>query len=127
MIADIFNFLHLIFVFIPVIIYFVPVEYLKSIFKYILLIFILTPIHWKFFEDRCIFTIFTNKFSNTNNTVSPSGFSEGYMKWFYKPIAELLGLTWDSKGISKVVNLHYVVNFVLLWYYLFYVGGKELI
>lgn len=127
MIADILNFLHLIFVFIPVIIYFVPVKYLKSIFKYILLIFILTPIHWEFFEDQCIFTIFTNKFDNSINTVTASGFSEGYMKWFYKPITELLGLRWDSKGISKVVNLHYVINFVLLWYYLFFVGGYELI
>ena len=127
MIADILNFLHLIFVFIPVIIYFLPIKYLRSIFKYILLIFILTPIHWVFFEDQCIFTMFTKKFEDSNNTVTTSGFSEGYMSWFYKPITELLGLGWDDKGISKVVNLHYVINFILLWYYLFFVGGYELI
>jgi hypothetical protein len=127
MISNILNFLHLVFIFIPVIIYFLPVKYLRSIFKYILLIFILTPIHWVFFEDQCIFTIFTKKFDKSDNTVTSSGFSEGYMEWFYKPITELLGLNWNKKGISKVVNLHYVINFILLWYYLFYVGGCELI
>lgn len=125
MISDILNFVHLIFVFIPVIIYFVPVKYLKSIFKYILLIFMITPLHWIFFDDQCIFTMFTKKVDGS--TENPKSFSEDYMGWFYKPIADSIGWSWDETGISKTVNLHYIINLILLWYYLFFVGGSELI
>ena len=127
MISEFLNLIHLIFVFIPVIIYFIPVIYLKTIFKYILLIFVLTPLHWAFFDDQCVLTMFTKHFNNRMNTGTSSSFSEVYMKWLYKPITNLLGWNWDEEGISKVVNLHSIVNFILLWIYLFFVGGCELI
>ena len=96
MIADILNFVHLIFVFIPVIIYFVPAKYLKSIFKYILLIFMITPLHWIFFDDQCIFTMFTKTVDRS--TENPASFSEDYMGWFYKPIADSIG--WSRDAVS---------------------------
>jgi hypothetical protein len=127
MISTILSLIHLVFIFIPVIIYFLPVKYLRSIFKYILLIFILIPLHWEFLDNNCGLTLLTNYFDNLNNVETNSRFSEKYMKWLYKPIMNLLGWEWNNKGISKMVNLHFAVNFLLLWYYLFFVAGCELI
>jgi hypothetical protein len=127
MISEILNLIHIIFVFTPIIIYFLPVNYIKSIFKYIFLIFILVPLHWEFFEDQCSLTILTKSFNNLKNTETSSSFSEVYMKWLYKPIMNILGWEWNDDGIAKMVNLHFAINFILLWYYLFFVAGCELI
>lgn len=127
MIADILNFAHAVLLFLPVIIYFLPLEWFKSIFKWGFLVLILIPIHWVFFDNQCSFTLFTKSFNKDENKEQTRGFSETYLDWFYKPIVKVLGWDWDEKGIDKVVNLHWGINFVLLWYYLFFVGKQQLI
>ena len=39
----------------------------------------------------------------------------------------LLGWEWDEEGLNKIVNLHWgiIINFILIWYYLFYIGKIE--
>lgn len=39
----------------------------------------------------------------------------------------IIGWKWDSEGLDKMVNLHWGINFILLWYFLFYIGKDKLI
>ena len=121
------NLLHFIFLFFPIIIYFLPLSIVKPIFKWAFLVLILTPIHWVFFNNHCIFTIATKKMGNMKNVETNSGFSEKYLKWLYLPIMNLLGWEWDEEGLNKIVNLHWGINFILIWYYLFYIGKNRII
>ena len=121
------NLLHFIFLFFPIIVYFLPINILKPIFKWAFLVLILTPIHWVFFDNHCIFTIATKKMGNMKNVETNSGFSEKYLKWLYLPIMNSLGWDWDEEGLNKIVNLHWGINFILIWYYLFYIGKNRII
>ena len=80
MIADILNFAHAVLLFLPVIIYFLPLEWFKSIFKWGFLVLILIPIHWVFFDNQCSFTLFTKSFNKDENKEQTRGFSETYLK-----------------------------------------------
>lgn len=127
MIILIVNLIHFIFLFTPVLIYFVPLELIKPLFKWIFLLLILTPIHWTFFDNQCVFTLATKQMGNMKYVETESGFSEKYLKWLYKPLMTLIGWEWNAEGIDKMVNLHWGINFVLLWYFLFFIGKKRLI
>ena len=121
------NLLHFILLFLPIIIYFIPIKYLNGIFKYIFLILILVPIHWEFLDGRCIFTLFTQSQGGLVEAETSSGFSEEYLEWLYRPIMNIIGWSWNSKGLNKMVNLHWLINFVLLWYFLFFKTNCKLI
>mgnify|MGYP001439927855 CR=1 FL=1 len=127
MIAYLLNLLHFILVFAAVLIYFIPIKYNKYYFKFGFILMMLTPIHWIFFQNQCLFTMFTKKMGDMEDAQTNSGFSEKYLAWLYKPIMRLIGWEWNSKGIDKMVNLHWGINFILIWYYLFYVGKCKLI
>ena len=124
MLSIIFNFIHLFGIFIPIYIYFIPTKYLKKVFKYIFLIFILIPIHWAFFDDKCVLTILTKKVGDTK---IKNSFSEVYLKWLYHPCMTIIGWDWNNKkDLKKMIYLHHGINFVLLWYYIFYVAKCKL-
>ena len=118
------NSIHIFFVFIPFLIFVIPKLWLHKYFKYIMLAYLLTPLHWIFFDDSCIFTLFTKEYGNDfQNTETESNFSEKYLKWLYKPIMELIGWKW-KEDIEKMVYLHWIVIFICLWYYAFFINQK---
>ena len=121
------NLLHFILLFLPVIIFFIPIKYLNGIFKYIFLVLILVPIHWEFLDGRCIFTMFTQSQGGLVESETDSGFSEEYLEWLYRPIMNIIGWSWNNKGLNKMVNLHWLINFILLWYFLFFKTNCKLI
>lgn len=127
MLVDLLNFIHLILLFSPIIIYYIPVKYLSGIFKYIFLILILIPIHWDFLDGKCLFTLFTEQQGGLVEAETTSGFSEEYLEWLYRPIMKIIGWKWNSKDLNKMVNLHWLVNFVLLWYFLFFKTNCKLV
>ena len=127
MLVDLLNFIHLILLFSPVIIYYIPIKYLSGIFKYIFLILILIPIHWDFLDGKCLFTLFTEQQGGLIEAETTSGFSEEYLEWLYRPIMKLIGWKWNNKDLNKMVNLHWLVNFVLLWYFLFFKTNCKLV
>ena len=127
--GDVLNAFHFISLFLPVIIYFLPVLFIKRyafLFKYYLLIMMLIPIHWVFLDNRCLFTVVSRKTGALQNTETTSQFSEVYLKWLYKPIMTLFGWEWNSKGLDKMVNLHMGINFILIWYFIFFYARKQL-
>jgi hypothetical protein len=120
-ISQILNILHLILLFFPVTIYLIDLKYLKPWFKFAVLIALLTPLHWEFFDNQCVSTILTKKLGDFSDTRTTSAFSERYLKWLYKPLMDnLFRLKWNSEGLSKMVYIHWIVNFVLIWYFIFY-------
>lgn len=127
MIQILFNILHILFIFFPPFIFFINQKYLKSTFKYILLIAILVPVHWVFFGKQCVLTVLSKKFGDLKKSETTSGFSEVYMKWLYHPIMKFIGWKWNSEGLSKIVNLHWIINIFILWYYLFFIGKENLL
>ena len=121
--------IHIVLVFIPVLIYFIPIKYIKHIFKYLFLILILIPVHWDLCNNKCIFTIISHKLGGYKD-MDPNAeslFSAKYLRWLYEPFMKLYGVEWSDKNVSKMVIIHWIINFILLWYYLFFVGGKNLI
>jgi len=121
--------IHLLLVFFPIIIYFLPIKIFKYIFKYIFLILILVPVHWELFNNKCIFTLISKKLGSYDkmNIEGESLFSRKYLRWLYEPIMKIIGWKWIDTNVSKMSVLHWIFNFILLWYYLFFVGGKNLI
>lgn len=123
------NIIHLVMLFSPIWLFFVPLGLIKkyrNIYLIYFLIMLLVPIHWIFFNGKCIFTMITRKTGALDNTRTDSQFSEVYLKWLYKPIMDVIGWKWDNMGLSKMGNLHWVLNFILLWYFAFFYARKQL-
>lgn len=120
------NIIHLLLIFVPVFIFFIPINYIKSIFKYIFLLYILVPLQWDL-ADVCILTKYTQDRGGLPETTMNSAFSEVYLKWFYYPIMKILGCKWNDENLEKAVTIHWIINIILLWVYLFYFGKKKLI
>lgn len=120
----IFNIIHIFFVFFPFLIFIIPKLWLYKSFKYIMLAYLLTPLHWIYFDNSCIFTLITKEHGNNlTHTETESEFSEKYLKWLYKPIMELIGWKW-KEDIDKMVYLHWIVIFICLWYYAFFINQR---
>ena len=119
-IVNILNFIHLILVFLPIFIYFIPLKYIAKSFKYLFLVLILIPIHWEFLDGKCLFTIITESQGGLVDSETNSSFSEIYLEWLYRPIMDIIGWPWNNKGLNKMVNLHWLINFILIWYFLFF-------
>ena len=112
--------IHLAFLFYPIGLYLIPINYLIG-FKYIFLLHILTPLHWIFLKDQCILTKVSNNEKLENNKKTNSYFSEEYLWWLYDPICYILNYKKNSNTYAKVVNIHLGINFILFWYYTFYI------
>ena len=116
--------LHLFFNLTRIIIYFVPVTFVKIFFKFILLVFILNPLTWQLSGNECIMTKMTK--SENDKSISTSAFSEKYFAWVYKPILQLFNKDWNAKNINLAVMIHYCINLLLLWIYLFYLAKENI-
>ena len=80
----------------------------------------LVPLHWGLFDDMCLFTVLTQKVGGLKDSSTDSAFSEVYMRWLYEPFMYLFGLEWNNKNLTKTIYVHWIVIFVLLWYYVFF-------
>ena len=115
---------HFILIFFPLSIYTVKnikfIKFISDNIKWIFLIYLFVPLHWVFFENKCILTDISKKLGYYTETQTDSGFSETHMKWLYKPIMDLFGWEWNDKGLDKMVTLHSIFNILLIWYFTFY-------
>jgi len=121
MITNVFNILHFIFLFTPVLIYFIKIELVQKYIHIIFLLIAITPLHWVFFDGQCISTILNKKMGDFQESETTSQFSENYMGWLYKPIMSIFGWEWNSEGLNKIISLHWIINVILIWNYCFYV------
>ena len=91
----------------------------KKLYKYFILICVLTIIHWNLLDGKCIISIIQKKYGGLKKTKTDSPFSEKYLKWLYKPLTKLFGLKWNNYGIGKICVLHWLINFLIIWYFTF--------
>ena len=119
MLSCLLNIIHLFIIFFPILIFLFKKEY-KNESKFFLLIAMLIPMHWVFFDNNCISTVISKKLGDFRETTTNSAFSEVYLKWLYKPIMNIICLEWNDDGINKMIHLHWIINYLLIWYYTFY-------
>ena len=120
--ANLIDLIHLLLLTFPIYMFLLPFQYIKYLFKFIFLGMIMTPISWKIF-GRCILSSATSSLNNNDET-----FSRRRMGLIYRPIMKSLGLDWNNKeDLDKIVNAHLGINYIIMWYYLFYVVKCKLV
>jgi len=121
-ITRILNGIHASFLLIPFVIFFLDKQRFHPYVKWLFLIIVLTPLHWVFFKNRCVFTIMSKWFGDYEQGETTSEFSEYNMKWIYLPIMKAIGWQWNSEDLDKMVTLHWIINIIIVWYYVFFVS-----
>jgi len=115
---------HILYIFLPILIVLFPIKYTKKYFKYIFLGAILTPIGWGLNNNKCILS----DIAISLDEATTENISRKKLKWFYKPIMDILGLNWGSnKDLDYVIYFHWGFNFLILWVYLFYIAKCKII
>ena len=117
MLSTILNLLHLFIAYIPILIYFVPQSYVKSSIKYLFLLLIFVPVQWVILDGDCFLTTATKEVGGLEDKT----FTEEYFSWLYLPIMKVLGMKNNEKNWKKMLYLHYGVDVILVWYYIFFV------
>ena len=123
MLFSIINILHLLYLFIPFIVLFIPSQILvryASLIKYVSLMYLLTPVHWQLLNNRCILSILTKKSNKLQHSNDEVAFSEGYMRPMYEPIMKLFNWPWNKDYIMKMSGLHWILIVIAVWYIIFY-------
>tara|TARA_B100001057_G_scaffold412721_1_gene428941 strand:- start:159 stop:527 length:369 start_codon:yes stop_codon:yes gene_type:complete len=119
-ITKILNFIHILLLLVPIVIYFFKKKLIKPYSHWILLVAAYIPLHWVFFNDSCVFTDLSIAMGDYQESETTSEFSENNLKWLYLPIMKMFGWEWNSLGLDKIVTLHWIINIFLIWYYCFY-------
>ena len=120
------DFIHLLIIFNPIIIYYLYKKNinLNVVIKFILIINILIPIHWQLCNNKCLLSelskylgAFDNNKDLKNNN---NNFSKKYLNWLYQPILKAINCT--KKGIcdDKLITFHWIINIIIIWYLTFF-------
>ena len=95
---------------------------LKPLMGPLLLVYVIVPTHWVFFNNSCFITSMTKNSGGYTNSKSKFYFIENNLKWLYKPIMDIIGLKWlKYNDMLKFLVGHILINILIIWYYLFYV------
>tara|TARA_B110000305_G_C19406348_1_gene622969 strand:- start:632 stop:1006 length:375 start_codon:yes stop_codon:yes gene_type:complete len=122
LIAYLIDFIHFMALLFPLYMYLIPVNHLKFLFKYIFLAFIMTPIGWGVF-DNCWMSKLTSTIDDDKDT-----FTRKRMGFIYNPIIRFFGLDWNNEEhLDIIVNIHLGINYIIMWYYLFFVIKCKLV
>jgi hypothetical protein len=109
-------FTYIIFLLMPFILFMIPKYLSREIAKYVLLVFILIPIHWKICSSRGILTRILEKLGeNYSSITTKNAFSETYLKWFYEPFLKFFKIPWNSTEFDRVITIHIGINIVITW------------
>ena len=111
--------LHILFIFTPIIIFFIPKKYFY-ITKIIILLLFLTPIHWTICDNKCVLTILSQKLGGLIKVHTNSPFTERYLKPVYGYIFKLLNVKNTEKNINKFVSIQWIIMYIIIFYYIFY-------
>lgn len=86
-------------------------------FKLLFLVYLITPLHWNFFDDQCVFTLVSRKSGGMKGTLPEYGFTQTYLGPFYKPVMNLFGLDWNEpKDLDAMISIHWITIFIAWWY-----------
>lgn len=119
MINKILDLIHLLFILLPIGIYFIPKKYFW-LTKIIILLLLLTPLHWEFFDNYCVLTKISMRYGGFSDVNTDSPFTEKYLLWFLKPIFHLFNVEINNSTLNKAVYLQWIINYIIIYYYIFY-------
>jgi hypothetical protein len=111
--------LHILFCLMPIGIFFMPKKYFW-LTKIIILFLLLTPLHWEFFNDYCVLSWISIKMGSLSNTNHDAPFTEKYLSWIIDPVFNLLNIKKNSESLNKFVYFQWTINFLIVYYYIFY-------
>ncbi len=114
--ADILDVLHFFVIFFPILIYIVEFPIYVVRFAFLLASFV--PLSWIFFRNKCVITVISKNLRGDEK--EKYNFSEKYLSPLYNTIIKLFNLSDDKIGFEQAINIHWIINMILLWYYLFY-------
>jgi hypothetical protein len=120
MLTRLIDVLHIGLIFLPLWMLFLSKRYFSRKQLMILLaIYVTIPIHWYYFNNKCIVTFITGKLGGHENATSDkSPFSEIYLRWYYEPFLNLFGFKWNDEMISKCALITATINIIIIWYIL---------
>lgn len=107
--------LHLFLIFSPISLFFV--NYPSAIYKYMLIVPILVVTHWSLLANQCLLTILQKDLGFIEENAN---FSNTYLRWFYDPIMKIFGMEWNDNNLDIVIDMHWVINFFIIWYFTFF-------
>ena len=121
MLSIILDILHGGFLFVPLVLLFVPSSYISfKIYHLLLLLYTLVPIHWYYLHGQCIITYITQKMGGLKNAQTSSPFSEKWLWWFYNPMMDLLDYEYTSDNLNIMIYNYAVFNILLMWGLVYY-------
>ena len=122
MILKLLDFIHMIIVLNPLLFLILPKNIIKKYIKWFLLFNIFIPLHWHFFNNKCMLTEISKYFGGYKG--SDSNFTEKNLKWLHMPNMNIFGWKLDKDGINKMSTLHWLINIFICWYLALYVYIK---
>ena len=111
--------IHFTLVFFPLLLFLVPPRDSRTWLKYVFPLYILIPLHWKFFNNQCLFTLFSIQLGTIKHKGHDSSFSDTYLRWLYKPLIRLTGNKYSPSTLDKAIYIHWGINFLLISLYAF--------
>lgn len=121
-ITKVLNFIHIVVIFFPYVLFCLSNniinKYFKPYLKYILLIYILIPLHWPFFDNKCVFTKISMMFGDYSDAKTNAQFSEQNIMWILKPLLNIFGWDFNNNGMKKVLTLLAFVNIFIIWMFI---------
>ena len=97
--------IHFLFLFIPILFY---IGFLKNntLFRLIFIIILMTPMHWIFFNDKCILTIMSNYVIDSK---SNRGFMDKYFSKIFNYLSKKTNTPKDQL-YTKYVNYFIIIS-----------------
>ena len=106
--------------FLPFILLLVPYKFLTKYtlsLKILFLVYLLTPLHWFWINNRCILSVISDSLSKNIKQSIPYSFTKKYLRPIYQPIMKLLGLAWKNKNdLDTMISIHWALIFISMWY-----------
>lgn len=108
-----------IFVFLlPTLIYFRIIKSLTALKISFFLIFF-TPLHWIFFNDRCVLDIIAGIFEKKKLYSHKTGYYHRNLFFIIKPLSRYLNLSIQDT-IEKLCAVVLAYNAILIWHFIFF-------
>ena len=119
LISYLLDIMHLLFLVLPIGIFFITKKYFW-LTKIIILLILLTPLHWEFFKDYCILTWASVKLGGSSNLNATAPFTENYLWWIIDPLFKFLNIKKTPLAIEKFVYFQWIIYFIIVYYYIFF-------
>ena len=110
--------IHIFIFLLPTLIYFRIINSLIALKIAYFLVF-LTPLHWIFFNDRCILDVIAGLFEKKKKYSHKTGYYHRNLFFVIKPLSRYFNLSITAT-IEKLVAVVLAYNAILLWHFIFF-------